>query len=147
MYISNFVLSETCRTDFFIAPWGGHGVFPNIYRDMRHPYKYPKALKVTYTFTVCRTIWFPDALLTERQYLLDLSMAIAGLLMFGEEVFDEVTSNIFCTKGYPPALSICIVIFIAIIPLTKIPLKYRFTRRRVLLIPLLTILSALDLLS
>ena len=52
--------------------------------------------------------------------------------MFGEGVFDEITSNIFCTKGYPPALSICIVIFIAIIPLTKIPLKYRFTRHKVL---------------
>ncbi|KAI6821470.1 vacuolar amino acid transporter-like protein 1, partial [Hortaea werneckii] len=23
-----------------MSPWGGHSVFPNIYRDMRHPYKY-----------------------------------------------------------------------------------------------------------
>lgn len=35
-----------------IAPWGGHSVFPNIYRDMRHPRKYNKGLKYTYTFTV-----------------------------------------------------------------------------------------------
>lgn len=46
--------------------------------------------------------------------------------MFGEKVRDEVTSNIFRTNGYPQAISICIVIFIAIIPLTKIPLKYAF---------------------
>lgn len=92
-----------------MAPWGGHSVFPNIYRDMRHPRKYPKGLNITYGFT----------------YLLELSMAVAGLLMFGEKVRDELTSNILRTNGYPGALSICIVIFIAIIPLTKIPLNVR----------------------
>ena len=35
-----------------VAPWGGHSVFPNIYRDMRHPKKFPKGLRVTYIFTV-----------------------------------------------------------------------------------------------
>jgi hypothetical protein len=35
-----------------MSPWGGHSVFPNIYRDMRHPHKFPKAVKVTFTFTV-----------------------------------------------------------------------------------------------
>jgi amino acid permease len=35
-----------------MSPWGGHAVFPNIYRDMRHPQKYKKALTVTFTFTV-----------------------------------------------------------------------------------------------
>ena len=44
--------------------------------------------------------------------------------MFGQKVHDEVTSNILLTKGYPHAISVIIVIFIAIIPLTKIPLKY-----------------------
>lgn len=44
--------------------------------------------------------------------------------MFGQDVRDEITSNIFLAEGYPRAISVCIVIFIAIIPLTKIPLKY-----------------------
>ena len=92
-----------------MSPWGGHSVFPNIYRDMRHPYKYKKALDITYSFS----------------YLIDLSMAIVGLLMFGEKVMDEITSNVLVTNGYPRALSICIVIFIAIIPITKIPLNAR----------------------
>jgi vesicular inhibitory amino acid transporter len=35
-----------------MSPWGGHSVFPNIYRDMRHPQKFKKAVKVTFTFTV-----------------------------------------------------------------------------------------------
>lgn len=50
-------------------------------------------------------------------------MAVVGLLMFGDNVAVEITSNIFRTSGYPHALSICIIIFITIIPLTKIPLK------------------------
>lgn len=50
-------------------------------------------------------------------------MAIVGLLMFGDGIRDEITSNILTTDGYPRALSVCIVVFIAIIPLTKVPLK------------------------
>ena len=92
-----------------MAPWGGHSVFPNIYRDMRHPHKYTKALNVTFFFS----------------YLLDVGMAVVGLLMFGDYVMDEITSNILISKGYPRALSICIIVFIAIIPLTKIPLNAR----------------------
>ncbi|KAI9877919.1 MAG: hypothetical protein M1830_002436 [Pleopsidium flavum] len=90
-----------------MSPWGGHSVFPNIYRDMRHPKKYGKAVKFTYCFT----------------FLLDLSMAVAGWLMFGEGVREEVTSSVLLTKGYPAALSVVMVIFIGIIPLTKIPLN------------------------
>lgn len=74
---------------------------------MRHPYKYRKGVNITYSFT----------------FILDLSMAVVGLLMFGDGVRDEITSNILLTDGYPPALSLLIVIGIAIIPLTKVPLK------------------------
>ena len=76
---------------------------------MRHPQKYSRAVNHTYTFT----------------YLLDLSMAVIGLLMFGDGIRDEVTSNILKTPGFPHAISVCIVAFIAIIPLTKIPLNIR----------------------
>jgi vesicular inhibitory amino acid transporter len=92
-----------------MSPWGGHSVFPNIYRDMRHPYKYRKAVNVTYFFT----------------FLLDLGMACSGILMFGDYVRDEITSNIFTTHGYPEALSVFIAICIAIVPLTKVPLNAR----------------------
>lgn len=92
-----------------MSPWGGHSVFPNIYRDMRHPHKYPRALKVTFTFT----------------YILDCATAIAGLLMFGDSVATEITANLLNTSGYPRVLSIIMSIFIAIIPLTKVPLNAR----------------------
>lgn len=92
-----------------MSPWGGHSVFPNIYRDMRHPYKYRKAVNVTYTFTL----------------LLDLSMAVVGYLMFGDGVKDEITKNIITTKGYPESIGLLITIAIAIIPLSKVPLNSR----------------------
>lgn len=92
-----------------MSPWGGHSVFPNIYRDMRHPYKYRRAVDITYFFT----------------YLIDVGMAVAGILMFGDGVLEEITSNIFLTEGYPAGISVVIAMCIAVIPLTKIPLNAR----------------------
>lgn len=76
---------------------------------MRHAYKYGRAVNITYIFT----------------YILEAALAIAGYIMFGDEVRDEITANIFRTQGYPQWLSILIVVAIAIIPLTKIPLNAR----------------------
>ncbi|EEY22537.1 vacuolar amino acid transporter 1 [Verticillium alfalfae VaMs.102] len=92
-----------------MSPWGGHSVFPNIYRDMRHPQKFGKAIKVTFSFS----------------YALDAVTAVVGLLMFGDGVLDEITANILKTSGYPRALTVLLCVFIAIIPLTKIPLNGR----------------------
>lgn len=50
-------------------------------------------------------------------------MAIVGWLMFGDAVRDEITANVLLSADYPQALSICIIISIAIIPITKVPLK------------------------
>ena len=91
-----------------MSPWGAHSVFPSIYKDMRHPEKYTKSLWYTYSFTSG----------------LDFTMAIVGLLMFGDYIQDEVTSNILLTPGYPKFLSVFIVVLIAIIPHTKVPLRY-----------------------
>ena len=45
--------------------------------------------------------------------------------MFGDGVMTELTANIIDTPGYPRVLSIILSIFIAIIPLTKVPLNAR----------------------
>lgn len=92
-----------------MSPWGGHGVFPNIYRDMRHPHKFQRAVKITFSFT----------------YLLDAATAVAGLMMFGDGVKDAITANILETTSYPRILTILMTFFIAIIPLTKVPLNAR----------------------
>ncbi|WYZ40355.1 hypothetical protein EsH8_IV_000696 [Colletotrichum jinshuiense] len=92
-----------------MSPWGGHSVFPNIYRDMRHPHKYPRAVKTVFSSV----------------YLLDAFTAVVGLLMYGDDVMDEITANVLRTSAYPRALNVLMCIFIAIIPLTKIPLNAR----------------------
>jgi len=51
-------------------------------------------------------------------------MAVIGWLMFGEGVRDEIIVNVLQTSGYPRALSICMILLTAIIPITKVPLKY-----------------------
>ena len=92
-----------------MSPWGGHSVFPNIYRDMRHPYKYRRGVNVTYIFT----------------FTLDMFMAVIGIIMYGDGVDDEITRNVLTTPGYPPVIGVFIVVCVAIIPLTKVPLNAR----------------------
>lgn len=74
---------------------------------MRHPYRYKEAVTITFTFT----------------YLIDAAVAVVGYIMFGDGVRDAITSNLLRTTGYPQALNVLLVIFISIIPLTKIPLN------------------------
>ena len=57
--------------------------------------------------------------------MLDTVTAVAGLLMFGDDVKDEITANILTTSGYSRVLTVFLCIFIGIIPLTKIPLNAR----------------------
>lgn len=55
--------------------------------------------------------------------IVDSAVAVIGLIMFGEGVREEITSNILEISGYPNILNVLLVIFIAIIPLTKVPLN------------------------
>jgi vesicular inhibitory amino acid transporter len=45
--------------------------------------------------------------------------------MYGDGILDSVTSNIIRTSEYPASLTVLLCIFIAIIPLTKLPLNAR----------------------
>lgn len=58
-----------------------------------------------------------------EQFSLDFTMAVVGWLMFGDNVRDEVTSNIFLSNDYPEAISIAMITLIAVIPITKVPLR------------------------
>jgi solute carrier family 32 (vesicular inhibitory amino acid transporter) len=93
----------------FMAPWGAHSIVPAIYKDMRHPQKYNKALKCTYS--IC--------------FVIALSMAVLGYLMFGDGVLPEVTSSILSISEYPPTFSAITLMLVTTIPLTKISLNNR----------------------
>lgn len=45
--------------------------------------------------------------------------------MFGDEVRDEITSNILMESSYPRTLTLLMCLCIGIIPLTKVPLNAR----------------------
>lgn len=57
--------------------------------------------------------------------VLDATIAAAGVLMFGDDVREAITSNILRTSGYPTALKALMCAFIAVIPFTKVPLAAR----------------------
>lgn len=111
--VTNFWPAHIGKLPFAIglmmSPWSAHSVFCNVYRDMRHPYKFKSAITSSYAIT----------------YALDMSMGICGYLMFGNFVKDEITESILKTEGYPNAINYFIVIMISIVPLTKMPLNTR----------------------
>ena len=90
-----------------MAPFGGHAVFPNLRSDMRHPYKFTKTLKATYTITM----------------LTDVSMGVLGFLMFGHYCSNEITNTLLMTPGYPKWCYPLISALICMIPLAKTPLN------------------------
>lgn len=101
----------------FMAPWGGHATFPEIYNDQLKPQKYGSCMKYSFSFS----------------YMVDLMTGVLGFLMFGEFVDDEITRNIIVTKGYPPWISTGIVVLMGILPISKLPLISR---------PIVTILDS-----
>ena len=50
-------------------------------------------------------------------------MAVIGYLMYGNLTKDEISTNVLMTKEYPRSLRIVVEVLIAIVPLTKFPLK------------------------
>lgn len=92
----------------FMAPWGGHPVFPELYRDMRHPYKYPRCCLVAFTST----------------FVLDLLVATIGYLMYGPAASDSLTKNIIASPAYPwvPPL---LCTFLGLLPVCKLALITR----------------------
>ncbi|KAF7186215.1 Vacuolar amino acid transporter 1, partial [Pseudocercospora fuligena] len=88
-----------------------------------------QSLGITEWKIICGIILIPLSFVPLR-YLSFTSilgiLCFIGLLMFGDGVKDEVTRNILNQQdGYPAFLSVFIVICVAIIPLTKVPLNAR----------------------
>ena len=50
-------------------------------------------------------------------------MAAIGYLLYGNDLLDEVTTNMIKTPGYSKAAKILILILVAVIPITKFPLQ------------------------
>lgn len=93
----------------FMAPWGGHVVFPELYRDMRHPAKYDHCTNITFNFT----------------FLVDYLIAAVGYLMFGLACEDSFTKNLMLQPNFPKWVKPVICLLMGIMALVKAPLMVR----------------------
>ncbi|CDK26235.1 unnamed protein product [Kuraishia capsulata CBS 1993] len=93
----------------FMAPWGGHVIFPELKRDMHSQSKYPTCVDITFAFA----------------YTTDAVIGALGFLMYGEGVLDEITQNLLLNKGLPKWVKTLIMSLICFIPLAKLPLVSR----------------------
>ena len=50
-------------------------------------------------------------------------MAVVGYLLYGDNVLDEVTTNMIKTDGYAKAVKVLILVLVAVVPITKFPLQ------------------------
>ncbi|KAI8917263.1 transmembrane amino acid transporter protein-domain-containing protein [Powellomyces hirtus] len=87
----------------------GHAVFPTIYRDLKTPTDFPKAINVTYVIVT-------------TLYLL---IAVCGYLMFGNAILPEITQNLPTIPGYNPALTHITLYLVALNPFAKYALCLR----------------------
>lgn len=93
----------------FLAPWGGHATFPEIFSDQQNESKFPRCMSITFSFC----------------YVINALTGIVGFLMFGYSIDSEVTRNILLTAGYPASIKNAIVIMMGVLPLSKLPLVCR----------------------
>jgi len=90
----------------FMSVWGGHPVLVQLYRDQRHPWKFASSMTISWAVT----------------FLVDTSMGVVGLLMFGRHIADEVTQSALSVDHYPLSIKYAILVICAAVPITKHPI-------------------------
>lgn len=90
----------------FMAPWGGHPVYPELYRDMRHPHKFNKSTNLAFSIT----------------FSIDYTVAIIGFLMYGVNCQDSLIMNIMKNEDYPSFVKPMYLALMGILPISKMPL-------------------------
>lgn len=93
----------------FMMPWGGHPVFPELYRDMRHPQKFSHASNVAFLVT----------------FLLDFAIGATGYLMYGLQVDDSIIKSLMQNDNYPTWVNKALCLIMGILPISKLPLVTR----------------------
>ncbi|KAJ3304812.1 hypothetical protein HDV03_002354 [Kappamyces sp. JEL0829] len=90
-----------------MAGFSGHSVFPNLYRDMKDPARYPQLLNTSYVVVLG----------------IYLVIASVGYAMFGAAAREEITQNLPLVASFDPILTKLTVGLVALNPLTKYPLS------------------------
>ncbi|CAO1627865.1 unnamed protein product [Parajaminaea phylloscopi] len=92
-----------------MSGFSSHPIIPSLVRDMRDPLLFPRMLNTAYVIAT----------------LLYLTMGIAGYLMFGRHVSDEITKDLAGIAEYPQALTKAAIALIATVSVTKFALALR----------------------
>ncbi len=103
---SNYKLLPLC-IGLFAAPWGGHTILPQLYRDARTPSQFSGAMACSWTATA----------------LIDFSMGVVGYLMYGHGIKGEVTQNVLFGTHLPSWMRYAVLIICATVSVTKYPLS------------------------
>ncbi|KAI7848408.1 transmembrane amino acid transporter protein-domain-containing protein [Circinella umbellata] len=86
-----------------MAGFGGHSVFPTIYRDMENPKDYPAVVDWTYIATA----------------IVYILIAAGGYLMFGLDTLEEITQNLISIPEYNRAINLFVLWLLALNPVSK----------------------------
>jgi len=101
MDVRNPYTSLGMSVGLLMSGFGGHSVFPQLYRDMGQPQLYPKVVNVTYVFTLAFYV----------------VVASVGYIMFGDGLHQEITQNL--AEGGPSLLNSVCIFLVAVNPATK----------------------------
>lgn len=93
----------------FMAGFGAHAALPSLARDMAEPHRFGEAMNYAFAFATA-------------VYAL---IGSAGYLMFGNDVYDEVSQNLLHVPGYNPTLNKLALWMLVVTPLTKFALSTR----------------------
>lgn len=92
-----------------MSGFSSHPIIPSLVRDMRNPEQFPRMLNLAYLIATS----------------LYLTMGVAGYLMFGRKVSDEITRDLAGVAEYPAILTRVAIGFIAMVSVSKFALALR----------------------
>ncbi|KAI0053292.1 hypothetical protein FA95DRAFT_1552343 [Auriscalpium vulgare] len=93
----------------FMAGFGAHAAIPSLAGDMMDPSRFDEAMNYAFAFAT----------------FIYSVIGIAGYLMFGDGVYDEISQNLLEVPGYSPVLNKMALWMLVITPLTKFALGSR----------------------
>ncbi|CAI5757714.1 unnamed protein product [Candida verbasci] len=93
----------------YLVIYGGAPVFPELYRDMRHPKKFSNCANISFSIVT----------------LLNFLIGASGYLMFGNDIDDSIIMNLMNNKSYPTWVSNTLFILMGVISISKLPLVVR----------------------
>ncbi|KAI0036699.1 transmembrane amino acid transporter protein-domain-containing protein [Vararia minispora EC-137] len=93
----------------FMAGFGAHAAMPSIVEDMAEPDRFEEAMNYSFGFA---TLFYS-------------LIGMAGYLMFGNDVSEEVSQNLLGVPGYSKGLNQLVLWMLVLSSLTKFPLALR----------------------